>query len=799
MGAIMFEVREGQQKPGPKERRDELANLEAEGQQDDNEGEQAKTNAKYGLDDQAKARHLTLMALVRYEGDRQAEERQQMQLDEDYQDHLQWRPEDAMALMERGQAPLVYNQGRLTLDWISGSEKRMRKDYKVLPRERDDEQAAEIKTKLCKYTDDVNDTVHHRSKAFKQAAVAGLSWLEEGLNPDPERELIYSGAEDWRNVLRDSHSRNLDYNTDARYLFRKKVIDLDYAIALLPHAREAMTNQARAFGTDEDIQDEWYVGERLTNAAQTEWGTPLGSMAPYIQRAGMYEHGAPRQSIELIECWYKVPERVKVFHSGEFAGQVAMPSNSLHADMLASAEAAGEAIFYESVKMRMRVMLCTRDTPLLDVESPFKHQRFLLVPVWAYRRARDGMGYGIWRGMRDIQDDLNKRQSKALWSLSSNQIIVEQGAVEDLEDLREEASRPDGIIVKKGSKHLEFRENTSDMQANLNMAMRNTQMLRDVGGVTNENLGQNTNATSGKAIGLKQDQGALTTAEIFDNLLLAIKQAGRLRLSHIEQFYTAPKVIRIVGEASPIEWLEVNRVDPATGRVLNDITAREADFIVDTQDYRASMAQAAMEQVFQLLGQIATFAPQMVLQLLDLVVDTVDIKGKDEWVARIRKMNGQRDPTKPLTPQEEQAQLAAAQQQQKQQQIADMTAEASLAKLQAEIANLQAKSSTLSADEKYKLATTVKANMETLFSAMQAGQVVALNPAVAPVADELALSAGFQDANGLPTPVPAQAMPVNDAGIPADPARARGPGPAVGMQRGIETVTPADNQPPAIQ
>ena len=109
----------------------------------------------------------------------------------------------------------------------------------LLPRERDDEAMAEVKTKLIKYTDDVNMTQWHRSRAFRQAVTAGLSWLEEGANRDPESELIYSGWEDWRNVYRDSHSRNIDYNVDARYLFRRRVVDLDYAVALLPGSRGA--------------------------------------------------------------------------------------------------------------------------------------------------------------------------------------------------------------------------------------------------------------------------------------------------------------------------------------------------------------------------------------------------------------------------------------------------------------------------------------------------------------------------------------------------------------------------------
>ena len=136
---------------------------------------QADAPATATDDEVTRHRHRTLMSLLEYESERQAEERLQMQIDEDYYDHLQWRPEDARVLMERGQAPLVFNESRQTIDWLAGTQKRMRQDYKILPREPDDEQGAELKTKLVKYTDDVNETQWHRSKAFKQSVTAGLS------------------------------------------------------------------------------------------------------------------------------------------------------------------------------------------------------------------------------------------------------------------------------------------------------------------------------------------------------------------------------------------------------------------------------------------------------------------------------------------------------------------------------------------------------------------------------------------------------------------------------------------------
>ncbi|WP_213956333.1 hypothetical protein [Variovorax sp. dw_954] len=755
-------------------------------------------------DPKAKHRHHVLMDLLEYEAERQSEERQQMQIDEDYYDHLQWRPEDARELMQRGQAPLVFNEARQTIDWISGTEKRMRKDYKILPREPNDEQGAELKGKLVKYTDDVNLTQWHHSKAFKQAATAGLSWIEEGVNPDPEQEIIYSGMEDWRNVYRDSHSRNIDMNVDARYLFRRRVIDLDYGIALLPRHEAHLRNTAGRMGDDAETDDIWYLGQRLTGASDTEWSTAnlagFGERTAYMARNGYFDYSR-RRSVELLECWYKVPERVKVFAGNGLQGKVVNPQDPRHAEAIAQ-----RAPTYEAVKMRMRLMIATKWAPLVDMASPFAHNRFLLTPIYAYRRARDGVAYGPMRGMRDIQDDLNKRRSKALFALSSNRIVMEDGAVEDIEDLRIEAARPDAVIVKRPQRELRFEKPIGDYQGNLELAAQDSQLMRNVGGVTNENLGQDTNAQSGKAIGLKQDQGSLTTGELFDNYLLAKRQAGRLRLSHIEQFWTEQKAIRIVGDRKPIEWIEVNKMDPATGQILNDVTAREADYHVDTQDYRASLAQAALEQMFDLLGKIAAFAPQVVLNVLDLVVESADLKDKEEWVARIRKLNGQRDPSKPPTPEEQKIEQATIDKQMEAEQIATDTAKAQLAELQAKVDVLKSQMSKLDVD-------AVLGRVEAMYSALQAAQIVATTPGVTPAADEISKSAGAQDMHpgAIPQP-PTLAQQVLDAtgntdpmnsatGNPAQPLEAgpmdaAPPSPLDGVQGGIETPTGADNLPP---
>jgi hypothetical protein len=211
-----------------------------------------------------------------------------------------------------------------------------------------------------------------------------------------------------------------------------------------------------------------------------------------------------------------------------------------------------------------------------------------------------------------------------------------------------------------------------------------------------------------------------------------------------------------MGDGKPIEWLEVNKVNPDTGEVVNDLTAQQADFTVSEQDYRESYARAALEQMMELLGQIATYAPQVVMSVLDLVVDSAEIKNKDEWVSRIRKLNGQRDPTKQVTEEEQQKAFADAQKQALTDQMAMKQMHLQLKKLEGEIGKMDS--------------DAILKRVQGMMSALQAAQQVAITPAIAPVADEIMRGAGFEDQKGqdpnIQTVQPAQQIPAQAAPQP---------------------------------
>lgn len=585
------------------------------------------------------------------ERQRQAPNRYQQALDDDFFDGLQWSDEDAQALIARGQAPLVYNKVAPTIRWVTGTEKRTRIDWKVYPRSDDDAAGADAKTKLLKYIQDVNKSAFARSAAFTDAMKVGVGWLECGIRADPTEFIVFDAHESWRNVWYDSLAED-SMQRDWRYMIRKKSVDTDIAETLFPWRREAIRASSTyndQIGDDRD--DEWYLGSLLRSNDPRSLVVAEGGL--YL--GGVTEQFNKRSRIQLYEMWYRYPTRMYLVWGGQFHGKQFDPQNPIMAQMLRE----GAISLFDRVALKMRCAVFMRGTLLQDVPSPYRHDRFPFTPVWGNRRARDRMAYGMVRNLRDPQEDFNKRMSKALFALSTRRIEAEKGAVDDWEELRLEAARPDAILIRNPGKQLQMTTDVDVAQHHIQYAEIDSRMIQDASGVTDENMGRRTNATSGYAIERRQEQGAAVTADYFDNLRLAIQLHGEKVLSLVEQYVTMPMQIRILGERqgydfTPINWAK--RGADGQPIILNDITASQADFVVSQQDFRESAREAAFETLMEMLGKIAQLDPSFVKMLLDDVLEMSNIPGKDDIVATIRDITGKVARDKRLTPEEQQVQ-----------------------------------------------------------------------------------------------------------------------------------------------
>jgi hypothetical protein len=658
--------------------------------------------------------HRIMDAYTR-ELDRQEENRGKMHSDDNFYDGEQWRQTDLVQLEARGQVPLVFNLVATSVDWILGTEKRGRSDYRILPRTKEDQAAAQKKTELMKYISDVNRSPFHRSRAFEDAVKVGLGWLEDGADDDNDGELIYNRYESWRNMLYDSAATDLGLE-DGRYWFRSKWVDEDIMVAMFPE-RANMIERA-----SED-------GDRFTGRSSDFGDEAMDFSEDEINRYGSlsrYPNRFARRRLRVIEGWYRTPTQAGRIAGGQFSGEIYDPWSKGHRLSIDT----GEAELIQKPIMRMHCTLATTQGLLYLNASPYRHNKSPFTPIWGYRRGKDGLPYGLIRRVRDINEDFNKRASKALYILSSNKVVMDEGAVDDLDEFAEEVARPDAIIVKRAGKELTLNADRELAQEHMQLMDRDAMLIQSASGVTDENLGRKTNATSGVAIERRQTQGSVSSTRLFDNLRYASQIEGEKQLSLAEQFISEEKQIRITNQRGVPSFSTVN--DPEDPD--SDITSSKADFVISEADWRASIRQ---QNVDSLLEATAKMPPEVQVGILDLVVEEMDLANREEIVKRIRSITGQRDPdqTEP-TPED----MAKAEEQAKQKKLQEDFVLAELRKLISEAVKNEAAAKKTDAD-------TARSNITSMGGAKRGAIDIAADiisaPGIIPVADRILEDAGY--------------------------------------------------------
>lgn len=647
--------------------------------------------------------HAEMLGHYHRELDRQAYCRLMMERDEAMYDHDHWEEEHKVILEERGQVPLVFNMVFTAVNWTIGSQRRAPTDYSILPRKKEGLQHAERKTELMKYLSDRNYSASHVTRAFAEVVKAGLSWLETGHQGEDDGPIVYDRFESWRNVIHDSLAQDWDLS-DAKFITRTKWVDEDWGVAMFPDRQGTIklstttpyTGYAGSdFGGDSPMDSQEASGDALSG------GITHG--APYAQR----------RRVRLYETWYRKPVEERFMSGGDFSGEIYDEYSPGH-----NAEIeAGRSSVVAKVKDRMRVIIYSDAGVLFEGPSPYRHNRYPFTPIWGYRRSSDGTPYGMIRGVYDIQVDTNKRASKMMHLLSSTRIFVEEGAVADIDVLREEAHLPNAVIEYKHGKPAPRIETETGLAAAHAQAMdRNIQLIQQTSGVTDQNMGNSNPNASGKAIMALQDQGALTTSNFFDNLRFARRVHGEKLLSNIEQFYTDEMQFRVTNTRGNPEYRTINDDNDEDD---NHIGMTKADFIVAEEDANSTHRQSNLKAMTEMIMPIASSNPQFMMNIMDLLVEAMDIPKQEEFVKRIRQITGQADPdADPNNPDEQTIALAQQQQAAQAKQERSETIEFALAEGKAMEASAKARLALAKAADAE--GATVASTMEQLKQAIDA-------------------------------------------------------------------------------
>ena len=591
----------------------------------------------------------------------------------DYYDGNQLSPETAEKLHDRGQPPLITNLIKPTIDTVLGMEAKTRSDWRVRPEdddECDDDLADALSVKL-KHAETESRADRAVSDAYAAQCKAGLGFVEVARNEDPfgckyrvqyvhRREIAW----DWRSEHPDL--------SDARYLVRRRWLDLEHACAMMPQYRSLFQQTVGGWhgydpmlGNTEDtnlIQS--YDIERATKLNATDW------------------RDTENQRVCLYEMWYRVWVRGYVMTLSNGTTIEVDFDNPRHAEAIY----AGIGTVRQATFQKVRLAWYCGPHFLFDIPSPYKHRNFPYVPFFGFKEDLTGVPYGLVRAMISPQDEVNARKSKQLWALNSRRVVTDSDAVSDHERTMEEVARSDAYIIlnanrKPGS---QFRvEPAGELAAQQFQAMQESkEEIAEASGIHKTMMGQQSGATSGLAINSLVEQGLNTLAEINDNYRYARRLVGEMLFSLVQDDLTGPNAKAVIGEGKQRKVIRFNQpsVDEQTGEqiILNNVAKVKAKVVLDdvpsTPTYR-------MQQLQMITELTKSLPPNLQAAVIDFVVEATDMPKRHEMAERLRVAAGIQDPE--AMAQAQQAQQQAQQAQMQQQQDAIKAEQEHLAKLDA--------------------------------------------------------------------------------------------------------------------
>lgn len=476
----------------------------------------------------------------------------------DYYDTDQFTRADMAKLSARNQPAITINRIKPAINGIVGVAERGRSDPRAWPRGPGDEDSADAATDVLRYIGDFNRFKRLKSDCFRDMLVPGTMAALIGVDGDTQVTITQVR---WEEFFADPRSRRADFK-DARYQGIAKYMYADDLAALYPPMAASIeatveTGPGGAFQPDESYQDR-----------------PEG-----LWTAAMWADRKARR-LMVVELYYR--------EAGDWRRCVFTGSDVLEYG----------------------------PSPYLDhkgrPDCPIEAQS-------AYVK-RDNSRYGAVRDMLDLQDEINKRRGKALHLLTVSRVqaIDGQAAMVDANELRLEASRPDGVLPLGWN----MAPNTAQMAGNLELLQEAKAELERMG-PSPAALGRGHEGDSGRALLARQQSGLMELSNIYGGLEDWELRVYRQCWARAKQFWTAPQFIRVTDDEDAPRFVGLNQPLLRQGfggqAVLgyqNAVAEMDVDIEIDTQADTGTIAQEQFMELVRLIGINPLYAQQMPLKVL---------------------------------------------------------------------------------------------------------------------------------------------------------------------------------------
>jgi hypothetical protein len=333
---------------------------------------------------------------------------------------------------------------------------------------------------------------------------------------------------------------------------------------------------------------------------------------------------------------------------------------------------------------------------------------------------RDNRRYGMVRDLISLQDEINKRRSKALHLLTMRQVIAETGAVVDVDKARREVAKPDGWVEVSPQMRFEIAQNNDLTTGQFNLLEHATQEMQ-ASGPNASMSGNDPRDLSGRAIMAQQAGGAAQNEPLSDALRQWTRRVYEVAWMAVREYWRGPRWLRVTDDLGKLKFVGVNRQitladrlaempeemrgmalqrlgmvpnDPRLMQVVgteNDVSDLEVDITIE----EGNDVPALQAEQFSMLAQLAGSLPPGTIPP-DVLIAASSLKNKAELLDRMKE-----------------AQQAQAQAQQAQAPIAQAAAQAEVAVKQTQAQLNEARANDLQHTSVERIARVHKAAAES--------------------------------------------------------------------------------------
>ncbi len=544
----------------------------------------------------------------------------------EFYDGEQWTSEELQVLKERNQPPVTINRIKPKIDSIIGMEVGLKVNTRAFDRGAQDFETAKAISESMRYVEQQNDFDNIESEAFSDQIIDGRGWYKvstvwDGLDADPKIEKI-----DNEDVIKDRDGKKTDLS-DSKQIHETIWSSVEDAKELFPEHKEQF-DKAMYW---EDVPS--IDGEKHERVRPDQYDSGRDSSdSDFVEFVDK-----KLNRLRLVTTYYRTPyKRSFISGKGIAVQEVTGMKPSEVKKILNTFEG---SVKWDQLGYRLHcatycwnmLLESQEDIKPYDKEGKFNH---VWVRGYASRNKKDcHIDYGLVRQMMDPQKEINKRRSKALHIISTNQTVMEEGAVDDVEKFRQEAARPDGIMVlRPGNAGRIQRETRTDLSASHFQLYQESKAEIDAVGIRGEVEGVS-KATSGRDFQLRQQQATQSMRQLFSNLRGARRRVFMLVLDIIQQHWTAEKLIRITDDPeSGLIVLNKKVTDPVTGEVYtqNDVSLGKYDLIIE----EAPETVTLQGETFDILAGLAEKGYPIPM---DMLIESSPIPNKKKLLERMQQ------------------------------------------------------------------------------------------------------------------------------------------------------------------